>query len=248
MKTPASHPNLTVVFLHGALLGKGSMRPIAVELKKALPGIELVFLELPGHGDRAGEDTASFLLDDLAADARAGLEQALGGQVEWSQIGLVGESTGGLVLARLVASLPQPPAFTLLGEPPLSNAANMAHVRAELLSTAAPAGRRLAEDLLRLTDAEPTSWIEHFITLPAPSLLVYGEARPDTAKPPIVPSIVTPEDIQALEGASSLVTVGVAGRGHRVLQAMARYWATLIKGMLVNGATKEFQHTRFQPE
>lgn len=239
-----------VVFLHGARLHKASMQPIAQEVIKALPGAQPQFIELPGHGERVGEPLSSFTLEALADDALAALKGVVGDDVNWSRIGLVGESTGALVFARMIETLPEPPAFALLGEPPLSNRPYMKHVEDDLRAAGDPVSLQLADELFRFNEPETTTWHQHFLRLPCPSLLVYGESRDDNTSPaerPAVPSIIGPQDIEALRGAPLLVTVGVAGRGHRLLQGMPRYWASMLRGMLATGGLKLFQHTRFIP-
>ena len=250
MDHASSSSNYVVIFLHGARLHKGSMQPIAQEVIKALPGAEAMFIELPGHGDRIGEPTSSFTLHALAADALASLEAKMGGVVPWSRIGLVGESTGALVFARMMDLLPEPPAFALFGEPPLSNRPYMKHVEQDLLAAGDPVSLQLAHALFRFNEPQTTTWHQHFLQLPCPCLLVYGEGRDDNTSPaerPAVPSIIGPADIEALSHAPSLVTVGVAGRGHRLLQGMPRYWASMLRGMVVASGHTSFQHTRFSP-
>lgn len=243
-------PVFIVAFLHGAQMNEASMQRIAEEVLKALPGAKAVFIEMPGHGKRVGQPTSSFTLDDLAADALNELRRKFGDEVPWSQVGLVGESTGALVFARMIGTLPEPPAFALFGEPPLSNRPHMKHVEAQLLAAGDLVSRKLAVELFRFDQPEVTTWHRYFMKLPCPSLLVYGECREVNTGPTerrMVLSIIGLKDIEALRSATSLVTVGVEGYGHRVLQAMPRYWASMLRGMLASSEHKLFCHTRFSP-
>ena len=247
---PNNKPSeFTVAFLHGALASKNSMRPIAQAILAALPGAQAKFIELPGHGQRAGQPVASFALDDLAADALSELRREIGNNLPWSRVGLVGESTGALVFARMIATLPEPPAFALFGEPPLSSRPYMSHVEAELAAAPGMIARKMASELFKFDEPEVTSWHQYFMELSCPSLLVYGECRedntPTTERPPVL-SIIGPKDIEALRHGASLVTVGVEGRGHRLLQTMPGYWASMLRGVLASSGHESFRHTRIK--
>lgn len=232
---PKEKPFVDIVaFLHGALQDKSSMKPIAREVLKAFPGSKAIFIEIPGHGVRAGQLPSSFTLDDLAADSLNELQREIGADVHWSRIGLVGESIGALVFARMIETLPESPAFALFGEPPLSNRPYLEHLEAEFLEVDDAIGPKLADELFRFNQPELTTWHRYFIKLSCPSLLVYGECRADNT-PQIngwILSIIGPKDIEALRSATSLVTVGVQGCGHRLLNARPFYCASILRELL----------------
>ena len=88
-----------VLALHGWLDNAASFAPIAPHL----PGIDLVALDLPGHGASAHLPPAADYTQVLAARAVLAAADALG----WTRFSLLGHSMGGAVATFVAAAAPE---------------------------------------------------------------------------------------------------------------------------------------------
>ncbi|MBP7513404.1 MAG: alpha/beta hydrolase [Flavobacteriales bacterium] len=106
-----------VVLVHGNSLSNGIWRPQIED--PALNGLNLLAVDLPGHG--RGDwlpPGAAYSLDGYATEL-AGLVRGLPDPV------LVGHSLGGHICMRVLAKAPNVRGLMLLGAPPLASAADM---------------------------------------------------------------------------------------------------------------------------
>ena len=88
-----------VLALHGWLDNAASFVPLAAQLR----GIELVALDLPGHGASAHLPPAADFTMVSAARAAFATADALG----WDRFGLLGHSLGGAIASVMAAAMPQ---------------------------------------------------------------------------------------------------------------------------------------------
>ncbi|MFZ5655524.1 MAG: alpha/beta fold hydrolase [Pseudomonadota bacterium] len=93
------HGGLPVLALHGWLDNAASFVPLAPHL----PGIDLVALDLPGHGASAHLPASADYTLIAAARASLAAADALG----WSRFALLGHSMGGAAATLLAAAVPQ---------------------------------------------------------------------------------------------------------------------------------------------
>lgn len=108
-----------VVLIHGNSLDRRTWNGQITD--PALAHLQLVALDLPGHGNSPWyPPERNYTLEDLAMDVAAeldGLDAPL----------LVGHSLGGHIALRVLALAPHVSGLVLSGTPPLSSAADFAH-------------------------------------------------------------------------------------------------------------------------
>lgn len=128
-----------VLALHGWLDNAASFVPLAAQLR----GIELVALDLPGHGASAHLPPAADFTMVSAARAAFAAADALG----WDRFGLLGHSLGGAIASVMAAAMPQRierlALVEALGALSQDEANTARHLREAFAAYALLAGKRL---------------------------------------------------------------------------------------------------------
>lgn len=224
---------IQIVTLHGALLDRSSMTPIAKALQFAFSSASRIDLELPGHGARINEEYSTFHLEELASDIGQQVDQRHP-DFDWRNTIAVGESAGALVLTKLIQSRKITPYALLLGEPPLGNAESMRYVARELEDDGSRVAMSLWGDLFAFQAPGTLNHGDLLSSLGCCTLLVHGTEL-ETTESVRSPSVVEVEHLVGAYKNKHVHICAAEGRGHRVLQSMAICWAFMLKGILAGG-------------